>query len=104
MMGWSGGTHIADVMTHSIEGQVPLQHTRVKIYKDLIVALENADWDNLSECIGISDAFDEALKEHDPGWFDEEPDDIRRCPKCSRRYCTGDTNIFPDCCHPKWEP
>jgi hypothetical protein len=95
MMGWGGGTHIADVMIHSIEGNIPHQHTRVKIYKDLIVALENQDWDNLGECIGISDAFDEALREHDPGWFDDdegvghdEPADV--------------TDTSRDCDCPQW--
>jgi hypothetical protein len=72
MMGWGGGTQIAGDMIRSIEGKIPLQHTRVAIYKDLIATLENADCDNLGECIGISDAFDAALKEHDPGWFDDE--------------------------------
>ncbi len=71
MMGWGGGTRIAGDMIRSIEGKVPHQYTRVDIYKDLIAALENADCDNLGECIGISDAFDEALKELDPGWFDD---------------------------------
>jgi hypothetical protein len=74
MMGWGGGggTQIAEDMIRSIEVKVPHQDTRVDIYKDLIVALENAGWDNLGECLGISDAFDEALKEHDPKWFDDE--------------------------------
>jgi hypothetical protein len=72
MMGWSGGTQIAGDMIRSIEDQVPLQHTRVAVYKDLIAALENADCDNLDECIGISDAFDEALEEYSPEWFDDE--------------------------------
>ena len=70
MMGWGGGTHIADAMVHSIEDKVPLKHIRVAIYKDLIAALENLDWDRQTECIGISDSFDEALKESYPVWFD----------------------------------
>ncbi len=70
-MGWSGGTQIAGDMIRSIERRVPLQHTRVKIYKDLIAALESADGFDRCECIGISDAFDEALTEDDPEWFDD---------------------------------
>ena len=109
MMGWGGGTQIAGDMIRSIEDYVPQPFARFEIYKDLIAALENADCDNLDnlgECIGISDVFDEALKKHDPRWFDddEEPADARRCPKCSRRYCNGDPAIFPDCGYPQWEP
>jgi hypothetical protein len=83
MMGWGGGTEIAEDMIRSIEEKVPLKHTRVAIYKDLIVALENKDWDNLGESIGISDAFDEALKEHAPGWFDADEDEPADVPDTS---------------------
>jgi len=71
-MGWSGGTRIACDMIRSIEDNVDLQYTRVKIYKELIATLEDEDCDNLEECIGISDAFDEALEEYSPGRFDDD--------------------------------
>ena len=60
-MGRGGETQIAGDMIRSIEGNVTCQYTRVEIYKDLIAALENDDCDNLGECIGISDAFDDMV-------------------------------------------
>ena len=74
MMGWGGGTQIAEDMIRSIEVNVSFRSDRVEIYKDLIATLENADWDNLGECIGISNDFNDVLKEHDPRWFDDDED------------------------------
>jgi len=71
-MGCSVGTEIAGDMIRSIEDIVPYSITRVAIYKALIAALECDDGFDRCECIGISDAFDAALKEHDPGWFDDD--------------------------------
>ena len=104
-MGWGGGTQIASDMIRSIEEHVPHQHTRVEIYRDLIATLEHADWDNLGECMEISDAFDEAIEKVNPGAFDEdgeEPADVQRCPKCLRTCCNGYTGINPDCDYPQW--
>jgi len=70
-MGWGGGGRIVCDMIPAIADLVDGHRTRVEIYKHLIVALEGEDWDDKSECIGISSAFDEALEEIDPGWFED---------------------------------
>lgn len=70
-MGWGGGARVVCDMIPAIEDLVDTNQNRVKIYKHLIGALEGEDWDDKSGCIGISSAFDEALKEVDPGWFED---------------------------------
>ena len=61
-MGWSGGTDIAQAVIKAIKPRVKDAKTRTKIYKDIIDALESADWDNQDEVIGLDDAFDKALE------------------------------------------
>jgi hypothetical protein len=68
-MGWGGGTRIAADIIYSIEEHVGRHQDRIAVYKDVIRALENEDWDNLDESEGLSSAFDTALAELYPEEF-----------------------------------
>ena len=65
-MGFSGGTDIAQALISSIQRNVEKRSVRRKIYRDLIRVLEDADWDNQDEALGIDHSFDRVLRETHP--------------------------------------
>ena len=72
-MGWSSGSY---VMEGIIEGLNKSPHwdmdDRVEIYKVIIPVLEDQDWDNAGEIMGMDKAYDEALRFLHPGYFEIE--------------------------------
>lgn len=67
-MGWAGGGRVMEPIIKTIKKCVPDEKIRVRMYKDIINALEDADWDTQDECIGLDTAFDAALKRLHPNW------------------------------------
>lgn len=65
-MGWNGASHVMSQMIETTEGLVSNYQTRVELYKSYIEILENEDADTLEECLGESDAYDEAFKSIHP--------------------------------------
>ena len=63
-MGWSRGSDLMDSIIRSLKYHVINPSIRKEIYKDIIDALEDHDWDTQDECLGIDEAFDAALHEH----------------------------------------
>lgn len=74
-MGWSRGTPVAIGIIESVKKHVKNYSKRVDIYVDVIETLEDNDWDTVSEAMGYDDAFDEAVKDLHPDWFEEEEED-----------------------------
>jgi hypothetical protein len=52
----------------SLKRHVPKEKTRIKIYKDIIGAMEDRDWDTQDECLGEDPACDKAMRELHPDW------------------------------------
>ena len=68
-MGWSRGSDLMDSIIQSLKYHVINPSIRKEIYKDIIEAFEDHDWDTQDECLGVDEAFDEALEalhSHDP--------------------------------------
>lgn len=73
-MGWASGSTLFSAVIESIQTHVDVPDIRIQIYIDLIEAFEEADWDTVDECMGEDPAFDVAVKQLHPDWFDEEDD------------------------------
>jgi hypothetical protein len=62
-MGWSGGTEIMVVMIDTLMKVIAKPGTRRRIYRPVIEALRDRDWDTEEECLGMDPAFDSVLKQ-----------------------------------------
>lgn len=73
-MGWSSGSVVFEKIIRATKTHIPDFETRKALYKDFIKTFEDADWDNIDECMGDDPAYDAAAKELHPDWFDEAGD------------------------------
>ena len=71
-MGWSYGSEIMNRVIDAVKPHVANDEVRKSIYTPIIEALEDGDWDTQDESMGKDEAFDAALKELHPRWFDED--------------------------------
>ncbi len=71
-MGWASGTELFEKIIDVAKEKIPDNDTRQAFYKEVILAFEDQDWDCQTECCGKDYAFDLALKELYPKWFEEE--------------------------------
>ena len=71
-MGWSHGSAVFSDIISALKEHIEDDELRVLVYFDLISAFENADCDNLNECLGEDPSFDEAYYELNPSDPDEE--------------------------------
>ena len=69
-MGWASGSRLFSDVIAAIKPEVEDEEKRVGIYKKLIAAFEESDWDTQDECRGEDPAYDKALKELHPGRVD----------------------------------
>jgi len=67
-MGWASATTIVEEIIKSAKRYIPDQDKRKAMYKDIIIAFEDMDWDTQDECLGMDKAFDSAMKEIHPDW------------------------------------
>jgi hypothetical protein len=80
-MGWSSGTMVFSEIIEVLKDTVGDIPTRSEIYSGLIQVFENADCDNLDECIGEDIAFDDVWNELHPSedtdeeYYDSESGD-----------------------------
>jgi predicted lipid-binding transport protein (Tim44 family) len=71
-MGWASGSQLMSEVIAAIADKMDDHDTKVEIFESIIEAFEDADCDTLQECLDEDDAFDEALKNIHPDWFDED--------------------------------
>ena len=71
-MGWSDGSEVMNRVIDAVKPHVANDEVRKSIYTPIIEALEDGDWDTQDESMGKDEAFDAALKELHPRWFDED--------------------------------
>jgi hypothetical protein len=69
-MGWASGSRLMSRVIEVIESAVTDFDARKAAYVGLIDEFEESDWDTQDECMGESEAFDAAMNEVHPGWFD----------------------------------
>jgi hypothetical protein len=62
-MGWSGGSDLFEAVIKATKKQVKSKKKRKKIYRPILAAFEQHDWDNLDECEGLDKAYDEIVAE-----------------------------------------
>jgi hypothetical protein len=53
-----------------VQKEIKDPKVRFRLYKGIILALEEQDWDTENECEGTDDAYDKALKELHPEWYE----------------------------------
>lgn len=68
-MGWSSGSTTFSQVIAAVQPEVDDKEVRKRIYRPLIAAFEDQDWDTPDECVGEDDAYDELYAELYP---DEE--------------------------------
>jgi hypothetical protein len=69
-MGWASGSRLFGQVITAISSEISDDETRRAIYAKIIPAFEDADWDTQDECLGKDTAYDAAINELHPGWFD----------------------------------
>ena len=74
-MGWNSASSIVNEMIALIKTEIPDLDRRKALYMKMIVSFEAKDWDTQEECLGRDTAYDEALKELHPDFFEEEEGD-----------------------------
>lgn len=58
-MGWASGSRVFRSVIESVTAHVPDVSARKEIYRPIIDAFRDMDWDTLDECLGIDPAYDE---------------------------------------------
>lgn len=71
-MGWASGSTVFSEVISAVKEHVKEKDVRKAIYIPIIEAFEEKDWDTQDECIGEDDAYDEAIMELHPRWFEDE--------------------------------
>ena len=74
-MGWASGSTLFSQIIEGVKPVVSDKEMRKAIYRPIIEAFEDADWDTLDECEGEDEAYDEVVREMHPEWYDEGDDD-----------------------------
>ena len=74
-MGWASGSRVMSQIIGAIQPHLPDENARKEVYKILIGVFEDSDWDTQDECEGEDPAFDAALEELHPDWYEEEEED-----------------------------
>lgn len=72
-MGWAGGRDVMDSIIDVVLREIQDRGLQQRLFKGIIEALEDADWDTQDECLDRSIAFDEALDELHPEWDIDTP-------------------------------
>lgn len=62
-MGWNGGSDIMRAVIEVVKKEVPNAGKRMRIYRKILSAMEDEDWDTQGECEGLDIVFDEILEE-----------------------------------------
>ena len=71
-MSWATGTGLFSEVIVSLVKNVPEDETRAEIYKDLIGAFTDYDWDAQDECLGEDNVYDEVYKDLYGDLLDED--------------------------------
>ena len=67
-MGWASGSSVMDKIIAALSYHIKDDTVRYQLYKLLIKALEQQDWDTQTESLGYDIMFDAALDSIHPNW------------------------------------
>ena len=70
-MGWGSGAQLMSEIIHGLLQQSMDDPNREAVYRVLIPAFQDMDWDTESDVIGQDPAFDRVLEDIYPEWFEE---------------------------------
>ncbi|RUM99000.1 hypothetical protein EET67_04995 [Pseudaminobacter arsenicus] len=62
-MGWSSGSSTFSRIIEAVKPVVANKEDRKRIYRPIIEAFEDQDWDTQDECVGEDEAYDELYAE-----------------------------------------
>lgn len=71
-MGWASGSDLFGDVIAVLKKHVKDDKQRAKMYKPLIVAFQDHDWDTEMECVDADPVFAKVLKKMHPDWFEDE--------------------------------
>ena len=74
-MGWSSGTELFDALIEAVSSTTLDKEERRAVYRRMLKAFTDADWDSPEECLGDDPAYDAAYKELYGGDEEEPPDE-----------------------------
>lgn len=72
-MGWAKGSYVMEEVINGLLSESFTEEERVRIYKVLIPAMQNCDWDTEYECLEQDEAYDQAMREL--GMLDDDEED-----------------------------
>lgn len=70
-MGWGSGATLMSEIIGAIQPQVVDVEARKAIYRILVNAFEDMDWDTQMDCMDEDPAFDTVIEELHPNWFED---------------------------------
>ncbi len=65
-MGWASGSLLFTDIINILQPEILDKGKRKEVYKKLIEAFQEEDWDTENECLGKDTAYDAALEEMYP--------------------------------------
>lgn len=71
-MGWGSGAALMSEVIAAIKPNVADEEARKGIYRILINAFEDMDWDTQQDCEGEDPAFDAVLSELHHHWYEKD--------------------------------
>jgi hypothetical protein len=74
-MGWGSGAEVMSEVIAALQPQVPDIEARKTIYRVLVAAFENMDWDTQMDCMDEDPAFDAVIEDLHPKWFEGDDED-----------------------------
>ena len=73
-MGWASGSDLFSSVIKVLKKNVPSVKRRKEMYRKLIAAFKEHDWDTLEECLGEDRAYDAVYHELYPDLYDDDED------------------------------
>lgn len=72
-MSWHSGSDIMEAIVKSALKNIPDENVRRELYRDVMPALENQDWNDHPDLFGMDPIFDKVVRErHGDRWSDDE--------------------------------
>lgn len=68
-MGWGSGSRLMDDVMVGLNQKGVADSVRETVYRVLIPAMQDRDWDTEMDCMGKDDVYDDTLKDLHPEWF-----------------------------------
>jgi len=75
-MGWHSGSLVMEAVVKSALKHVTDENVRRDIYRDVMPALEDQDWNDHPDVFGLDRVYDEVVRErHGDRWSDDDAEE-----------------------------